>query len=141
MKNLIKWLTKHNYYFKSDYIGENYFFNIPAIHFNCVLINLEFSVDYAASRDRYLLNYINKYYGVVSSGFNASGCWYIVTRKADKEAYNLYRAYMDRSIKQFEIVQHNYYIGRIKLDNLNQTTRNIMIKWENRYKKALEKAA
>ena len=142
MKNLVNWLTSHGYNFKNDHIGENYFFNVPAVRFDCVLISLNYNGEYTAKRDKQLLTYINRYnYGIMSSGHNLHGCWYIVTTAQNLRSYRLYRSYMDRSIKQFEIIQHNYYVGRIKLDNLNQTTKNIMIKWENRYKKALEKAA
>ena len=139
MDNCIKWLEKYSYDFEVNTIGENYFYGVDPVHFPCVVVLFPFGTGYNIQSEKKMLKYINRFnYTVVSSGYTNHGSWYIVTTAAAAASYNLYRSYMDRSIKQFELVQHNYYTGRLHLDNLNKTTRGIMNKWENRYKKAVK---
>ena len=146
MDKFTKWLKNKGFEgvtLEAVRFGSDYFYNAPAVSFSAVLVSISWSSGYghAARTEKRIRDYVKRYgYKVYTSGCNMGGLWFTVCRPADAAALDLYSIYQDRSVKQYEIVAHNYYTGRIDLNgrSLNDTARAIMDKWEARYIKALK---
>ena len=146
MDKFIKWIAKKDLEgvnLEPVNYGSDYFYNAPAVSFSGVLVSIPWGSGYyhAAALEKMIIKYCERYnYKIYTRGYNLGGIWFSVCKPADAAALDLYTVYQDKSIKQYEIVAHNYYTGRIDLNgrSLNDTARVIMDKWEARYLKALK---
>lgn len=145
MDRFIKWMQKKafdNVTIEPVKYGSDYFKKADPVLFDAVMVSIPFDRYYckASQLERMIVKYATRYgYMVYYRGYNLHGIWFTVCKPADAAALALYYEYQDRSIKQYEIVAHNYYIGRLSLTGrtLNDIAGAIMDKWEKRYINAL----
>ena len=148
MDNFIKWINKRDFdgvTLESVNYGADYFKTAPAVHFEAVGVFIPWESSYyrAASIEKQIIKYINRYgYTVYYRSSNLSGLYFTVCRPSDADALRLYDSFVEKSVRQWELIQHNYYIGRITLNGrtLNDIARNIMRKYEARYIETLKEA-
>jgi hypothetical protein len=147
MKKLIDYLNKNNINYKIVSIGENYFNNAPALHFDAVQITVYYDRfnDYnkqAADKktaERYINRY-NKKYCKFSGWFTGSYDTIIITTTAAAAAIRLYQAYSTPAHNDCEALMHRYYTEPLII-NLNNELKKIMFKYGAQYNAAIMQAA
>ena len=153
MKKLFNWLNKHDYKYNVRSCGEShYFYNAPG----CIQETAEVTINSLNIRDvskkaEALQKYINKYNYVI---YNAgrihcdiygeySQTFFIITEAA-AAALEKYYLYRDESIKQCEVLIHEYHeAGKHETHaaELNTALKNIMDKYGAMYNRSFLKIA
>ena len=145
MNKLIKWLDKNNIKYDIVSIGENYFNNAPALHFDAVQITVYYDRfnDYnkQAANKAKAENYCKKYgYKIVNSWFTGSYDTVIISTAARVAALELYTEYKNPAAAECELLMHRYYTEPLTID-LNAELKKIMFKYGAKYNAVLNAAA
>ena len=130
MKNLYKYLEKNGIAYEPQTFGSRYFYNVSIIYHGAFV-----SIDYRnGSARRKLENYLKRYgYTVTYTSriYPDYSIHYTVCRTADHNAASLYYEYQNKSLAEWEEMQHREY-SRGNYD-INEAGKAIMTKYEKQY--------